>query len=139
MTNHCSQHNKPHEFICYDCNKFMCSRYLSELNVNNNNKVVDDDNTEESKFNINAKIILDSLWSKMKSSTSEYDSIPTTENEIKQFFSQLHQYLIVEEHKLKKSMNRKIVIKQLDNNNINDNTTSTSNIQSSALPDTTDI
>ncbi|EFA75047.1 hypothetical protein PPL_11732 [Heterostelium album PN500] len=60
-------------------------------NCNNSNKFI-------SQINIKLK----SIWESLRLSTSLYQSLTTTENDIKQHFEQLHQYLIIEEHKLQK-------------------------------------
>ncbi|EFA78757.1 hypothetical protein PPL_08218 [Heterostelium album PN500] len=49
--------------------------------------------------------------------SSRYQSLSATENEIKQYFEQLHQYLIIIEHKLKKPIiDKDTIINQIDNN-----------------------
>ncbi|EFA78817.1 hypothetical protein PPL_08281 [Heterostelium album PN500] len=75
----------------------------------------DHDNNEE-EFHFPKTIR--SVWESLKSSTSRYQSLSSTENEISKFFEKLHQYLIIEEHKLKKDIinEKDIIINQIDNN-----------------------
>ncbi|EFA78808.1 hypothetical protein PPL_08271 [Heterostelium album PN500] len=58
-----------------------------------------------------------SIWKSLKASTSRYQSLSAKENEIKQYFEQLHQYLVIEEHKLKKDIinDKDKIINQIDN------------------------
>ncbi|EFA82113.1 hypothetical protein PPL_05018 [Heterostelium album PN500] len=80
-------------------------------NNSNSNK-----NSNNFKSQINNK--LKSLWESLRSSTSRYQRLSTTENEIKQHFEQLHQYLTTEEHKLQKDIfnDKHTIINQIDNN-----------------------
>ncbi|EFA79832.1 hypothetical protein PPL_06651 [Heterostelium album PN500] len=81
-----------------------------DRNINNNNN----DMPVESKINFT----INSIWESLRSSTSVYDSLTTAENEIKQYFEQIHTFLINEEHRLKKPIiNQKdAIIDQIDNN-----------------------
>ncbi|EFA76864.1 hypothetical protein PPL_09616 [Heterostelium album PN500] len=142
MTN-CTKHKKILECICHQCNDLMCSlcilehwkqqsdhysqcehidqikHSLKNILVNN----VKEDNSSNNDINdknqdsIFSKTIT-SIWESLKSSTTRYRSLSATENEISQHFEQLHQYLIKEEHKLKKSIinDKDTIINQIDKN-----------------------
>ncbi|EFA77858.1 hypothetical protein PPL_09357 [Heterostelium album PN500] len=122
--NSCSNHNnRIFEFICYDCNVLMCSACVpqhrlhlfdhidgikSEINnhINNNNNDSNSNNNINNNSNIPSfldiqskiKITFDSL----KSAVKEYQQLQQTEDEISSRFKELHEFLVVEEHKLKK-------------------------------------
>ncbi|EFA84306.1 hypothetical protein PPL_03383 [Heterostelium album PN500] len=135
--------------------------------VNNINN--DSTNNESSYNNDNTKLIsqiknkLKSIWESLRSSTSRYQSLTTTENDIKQHFEVLHQYLITEEHKLQRDIinDKGIITNQIDSNinhlkyliniimifnklnnsnsNSNINRNSTCSDNQSMLPDTTSL
>ncbi|EFA76049.1 hypothetical protein PPL_10628 [Heterostelium album PN500] len=130
MTIKCLKHQKSPKFICYQCNSLMCSicisiHYqahpdhsewehidqikdsLSNFNVDNiidtkTNNDINSDNSNNFLSQINIK--LKSIWESLCSSTSRFQSLSTTENEIKEHFEQLHQYLIREQHKLQRDI-----------------------------------
>ncbi|EFA82476.1 hypothetical protein PPL_04901 [Heterostelium album PN500] len=85
----------------------------------NNDSVKNSNNNNNSHSYINNK--LKSLWESLRSSTTRYQSLSTTENDIKQHFEQLHQYLIREEHKLQRDIinDKQTITNQIDNNIIN--------------------
>ncbi|EFA82420.1 hypothetical protein PPL_04845 [Heterostelium album PN500] len=154
MTIKCLNHQRSHEFICYQCNSLMCSKCiithgkdhpdhadkcehiddikdsLSTLKLddiidtttytnnhinNDNNNNSDSDNNNNYHSQINNK--LKSLWESLRSSTSIYQRLSTTEKEIKEHFEQLHQYLIIEEHKLQRDIinDKHSITNQIDN------------------------
>ncbi|EFA78722.1 hypothetical protein PPL_08183 [Heterostelium album PN500] len=90
---------------------------MLSYNINN-----DHNNNNDSKINLKQstfiELRLQSIWKSLKSSTSRYESLSATENEIKQHFEQLHQYLINEEHRLKKDIinDKDTIINQIDKN-----------------------
>ncbi|EFA78793.1 hypothetical protein PPL_08256 [Heterostelium album PN500] len=179
MTSNCTKHNKTIRYICYKCNELMCSlcmfdHYKQKLDhsthcehinqikhsLNNmflNNEILDDNinnnnNEDNSSTFINTQ--LKSIWESLKSTTSRYQSLSATENEVKQHFEQLHQYLIIEEHKLKKDIinDKDTIINQIDNNinhlkylvniintnhKLNNNNTETKDNSQSKISDTT--
>ncbi|EFA78832.1 hypothetical protein PPL_08296 [Heterostelium album PN500] len=114
--NICSNHKRTYELICCDCNVLMCSACTpqhrlhlfyhidgikSEINSSNNNN-----NNSNNSSNIpslldiqsNIKTTFDSLRSAVK----EYQQLQQTEDEISNRFKDLHEFLVLEEHKLKK-------------------------------------
>ncbi|EFA82469.1 hypothetical protein PPL_04894 [Heterostelium album PN500] len=153
----CLNHQRSHEFICYQCNSLMCSKCISFHNkdhpnhsewehiddikdslstlklddiidtttttTNNNNHINNDSTNNSNNYNINSQIIikLKALWESLRSSTSLYQTLTATENEIKQHFEQLHQYLIREEHKLQRDIinDKHTIENQIDDNIIN--------------------
>ncbi|EFA76729.1 hypothetical protein PPL_09480 [Heterostelium album PN500] len=89
---------------------------LVSSNVMETDSSVDNTNSnnEDSEFSKSIK----SIWDSLKSSSLCYHSLSVSENEITQHFEQLHQYLITEEHKLKKSIinDKETIINYIDNN-----------------------
>ncbi|EFA82103.1 hypothetical protein PPL_05008 [Heterostelium album PN500] len=79
----------------------------NEINSTNSNSFISQINNK-----------LKSIWESLLSSTSRYQRLSTTENEIKQHFEQLHQYLIIEEHKLQRDIinDKHTITNQIDNN-----------------------
>ncbi|EFA82440.1 hypothetical protein PPL_04865 [Heterostelium album PN500] len=150
MTITCLNHQRSHEFICYQCNSLMCSKCISghskdhpdhsdqfehiddikdslstlklddiiDTTVKNENDYSknNSDSNSNNFSQINNK--LKSLWESLRSSTSRYQRLSTTENEIKEHFEQLHQYLIREEHKLQRDIinDKHTITNQIDNN-----------------------
>ncbi|EFA77582.1 hypothetical protein PPL_12185 [Heterostelium album PN500] len=109
MALECSEHNESHKFICYQYHPDHDQwEHIDDIKQSFNK----DENT--SFINLQLK----SIWESLKSSTSRYQSLSTTENEIKQYFEQLHQYLIIEEQKLKRDIinDKDTIINQIDNN-----------------------
>ncbi|EFA75329.1 peptidase C19 family protein [Heterostelium album PN500] len=127
----CSQHNEQHRAICFGCSRLMCSRCIvthnkihpdhcqlcehiddikeslnnikevneESLTENNNDNDINNDSDQHSTF-INKR--LDSIWKSLRSSTTKYKRLKLVESEISKHFEQIHQYLIIEEHSLKK-------------------------------------
>ncbi|EFA77598.1 hypothetical protein PPL_12204 [Heterostelium album PN500] len=125
MALECSEHNKSHKFICYQCNSLLCSRCVKNHSKDHPDhdqwEHIDDIKQSFNKDENNTSFInlqLKSIWESLKSSTSRYQSLSATENEIKQYFEQLHQYLIIEEQKLKRDIinDKDTIINQIDNN-----------------------
>ncbi|EFA82022.1 hypothetical protein PPL_04927 [Heterostelium album PN500] len=86
--------------------------------INNDTKDNIDDNNNRNSFISQINNKLKSIWESLRSSTSRYQRLSTTENEIKQHFEQLHQYLIIEEHKLQRDIinDKHTITNQIDNN-----------------------
>ncbi|EFA78761.1 hypothetical protein PPL_08222 [Heterostelium album PN500] len=140
MKNHCAEHTRSHEFVCFACNELMCSRctinhnndhpdhvqqydhidnirhYLNNLNLSESDNSKNNNNS----YNVNNKdnLHLKAIWETLKTSTSLYQSLSATEDEIKQHFEQLHQYLVIEEHKLRGPIinDNDTIINQIDSN-----------------------
>ncbi|EFA83048.1 hypothetical protein PPL_03835 [Heterostelium album PN500] len=122
----CLEHGRVFEIICYQCSKLMCSRcstthiketshqncdhiddirqslnkILLENNTNNNNN---NNNNSKDENNISCHIgeRITTIWTIIKSSTEQYQRLSSTEKEISDHFHKLHEYLVVEEQKLK--------------------------------------
>ncbi|EFA78833.1 hypothetical protein PPL_08297 [Heterostelium album PN500] len=143
----CSEHNRSHEFLCYKCYKLMCSKCTINHSKNHHDHTdqydhiddirqslssifdTDDDiidhlnidikeNDNKSDNNntfIKRKIL--SIWRSLRLSSKQFGDLQKTETDISQHFEQLHQYLVIEEHKLKKDIiNQKdTIINQIDN------------------------
>ncbi|EFA82449.1 hypothetical protein PPL_04874 [Heterostelium album PN500] len=94
---------------------------IDTTNTTTNNDISNDstNSNNNSISQINNK--LKSLWESLRSSASRYQRLSTTENEIKQHFEQLHQYLIREEHKLQRDIinDKHTITNQIDNNILN--------------------
>ncbi|EFA82034.1 hypothetical protein PPL_04939 [Heterostelium album PN500] len=151
MTIKCLNHQKSHKFICHQCNSLMCSKCIighirdhpdhfhqfehiddikHSLSTLKLDDIIDTTTTTNNDFthnNIKSNHIsqinnkLKSLWESLRSSTSRYQALSTTENDIKQHFEQLHQYLIIEEHKLQRDIinDKQTITNQIDNNIMN--------------------
>ncbi|EFA82020.1 hypothetical protein PPL_04925 [Heterostelium album PN500] len=145
MTIKCLNHQRSHEFICYQCNCLMCSKCIinhHKDHPDHSDKIEDIDDIKHSLSTLKLDDIIDttttnnnsnsnnfisqinnklkSLWESLRSSTSRYQRLSITENDIKQHFEQLHQYLIIEEHKLQRDIiNDKHTITNQINNNVN--------------------
>ncbi|EFA78794.1 hypothetical protein PPL_08257 [Heterostelium album PN500] len=93
---------------------FLNNEILEASNHNNNNNINNNNNEDNSSTFINIQI--KSIWESLKSSTSQYQSLSATENKISQHFEQLHQYLVIEEHKLKKPIlnDKQTITNQID-------------------------
>ncbi|EFA82474.1 hypothetical protein PPL_04899 [Heterostelium album PN500] len=87
---------------------------------NNHNSGSNNSSNTNNSNNLNSQINnkLKSLWESLRSSTSRYQRLSTTEYSIKQYFEQLHQYLIREEHKLQRDIinDKQTITNQIDNN-----------------------
>ncbi|EFA76705.1 putative RNA helicase [Heterostelium album PN500] len=123
----CTTHKRSIEIICYQCNKLMCSACLIIHNKqfkdhtdscdhieyikqslsnysfsNSNNNGADDNDNQDEESNCCIKTRISDIWSKLKDATTNCKSLETTEAEISAHFAKLHEFLVVEEHKLKK-------------------------------------
>ncbi|EFA82030.1 hypothetical protein PPL_04935 [Heterostelium album PN500] len=144
----CLNHQRSHEFICYQCNCLMCSKCvtshykdhpdhskwehiddikhsLSTLKLDDiidstttTNNQINNDCTYNNNFISQINNKLKSIWESLRSSTYRYQRLSTTENDIKQHFEQLHQYLIREEHKLQRDIinDKQTITNQIDKN-----------------------
>ncbi|EFA77859.1 hypothetical protein PPL_09358 [Heterostelium album PN500] len=110
--NSCSNHNKFFELICNDCNVLMCSACAPQhklhsfehidaikSEINNHNNINNNSNIP-SFLDIQSKIKI--TFDSLKSAVKEYEQLQQTEDEISSRFKELHEFLVVEEHKLKK-------------------------------------
>ncbi|EFA83568.1 hypothetical protein PPL_02634 [Heterostelium album PN500] len=133
----CPEHKRQLEFICFKCNILLCSKCSN----NHNKKFVDHspfcDHVDDIKNSLETVIStgsasesgsesssiknrLSSIWTTIKSQATRHHSLESTESEISAQFSQFHEYLIVEEHKLKKSIvTQKDLIKEQIDINVN--------------------
>ncbi|EFA83300.1 hypothetical protein PPL_04090 [Heterostelium album PN500] len=122
--NFCGSHNRSTDFICYDCNVLMCpacapqhSRHSFDhidnikSNINrvtvdttsttNNDNDNDNDNSNNILSGLRVQASIQSTFDALKSKVKEYQQLQQTENEISNKFKDLHDFLVVEEHKLK--------------------------------------
>ncbi|EFA83301.1 hypothetical protein PPL_04091 [Heterostelium album PN500] len=119
--NFCGSHNRCTDFICYDCNVLMCAACASQHSRHNfehidniksyiNNITVDtttttnsDNDNSNSTFSglRDIQSSIKSTFDTLKSKVKEYEQLQQTENEISSKFKELHDFLVVEEHKLK--------------------------------------
>ncbi|EFA82036.1 hypothetical protein PPL_04941 [Heterostelium album PN500] len=74
-----------------------------KINESTGTNSSNDNNSSNNKISqINNEIQM--IWESLRSSSSLYQRLSTTENDIKQHFEQLHQYLIIEEHRLQRDI-----------------------------------
>ncbi|EFA78838.1 hypothetical protein PPL_08303 [Heterostelium album PN500] len=90
----CSKHNREFEFICFDCNVLLCSECVPR----HRHHLFDHQPAIISDIQLTIKTTFDSL----KSAVIEYQQNRQTEDEISNRFKELHEFLVLEEHKLKK-------------------------------------
>ncbi|EFA77898.1 hypothetical protein PPL_09398 [Heterostelium album PN500] len=124
--NICGIHNKSLKFICYDCNVLMCSvcspkharhsyDHIDNIkaNINKNksdlNAYSDDNELNNNNNNNNNNIRFNEIqrsiqttFDSLKIKVVEYEQLQQTEHEIESKFKELHEFLVVEEHRLKK-------------------------------------
>ncbi|EFA82496.1 hypothetical protein PPL_04921 [Heterostelium album PN500] len=93
----CSEHQRSFENICFKCNLLLCSRYNNNSFINNRIK---------------------DIWTTIKSSSTHYQKLSKTENDISRFFKELHDYLIEKERSLTKEIinDKQIIINQIESN-----------------------
>ncbi|EFA84014.1 hypothetical protein PPL_03087 [Heterostelium album PN500] len=159
---HCQTHRRDFEYICYQCNRLLCSKcyhnhnkenidhnkycqdiddikqglkstlfeieqsqpqtdqvYQDNNNNNNNNNTSYNNNNNNGDECCYIKSRLSMLWNTLKAATLQCQTLESNQNEISQHFQQLHEYLVVEEHRLKKPMVNDIdSLKQTLTNNI---------------------
>ncbi|EFA77889.1 hypothetical protein PPL_09389 [Heterostelium album PN500] len=182
--NICEIHNKSVEFICFDCNVLMCSvcspkharhsyDHIDNIkaNIKNNendsisaydNELNDSNNNNNNRFN-DIQRSIQTTFDSLKIKVVEYEQLQQTEHEIESKFKELHEFLIVEEHRLKtpiidnkqqleqqidkqikimkslNTVNNHININKNNNNNNDDQSDSQTSYSSlSATADTTD-
>ncbi|EFA79663.1 hypothetical protein PPL_07522 [Heterostelium album PN500] len=172
--NKCLRHKRSQEFICYDCNVLMCSvcspkhsrhsyDHIDNIKSNNNNNEEDsttytDDNEINNNNTNNINEIgfkdiqrsIQTTFDSLKLKVVEYEQLQQTEHEIESKFKELHEFLVVEEHRLKTPIidNKQQLEQQIDkqikimkslntvNNHINiNNNNNNDNINSGDLPD----
>ncbi|EFA79616.1 hypothetical protein PPL_07475 [Heterostelium album PN500] len=126
INNICEIHKMSQEFICYDCNVLACSvcslkhgRHSYDHIYNIKSKIKDyynkDDSvapTDDNEINnsnnnniIGFKDIENSIQTTFNSLTlkvAEYEQLQQTEQEVSNKFKELHEFLIVEEYRLRK-------------------------------------
>ncbi|EFA77866.1 hypothetical protein PPL_09366 [Heterostelium album PN500] len=173
--NICGVHNKSLKFICFDCNVLMCTLcspkhtghsydHIENIKSNKNNNKEDhsniytDDNEINNKSNNSVRGMNDiqtsikTTFDSLKLKVAEYEQLQQTEQEIESKFKELHEFLVVEEHRLKKPIidNKEQLEQQIDkqikivkslnsiNNHINITNRSDSQSETISTADTTD-
>ncbi|EFA83860.1 hypothetical protein PPL_02930 [Heterostelium album PN500] len=123
----CPEHKKQCKIICYQCNQLLCTICLTDRfnehrnhtiqhinNIKNNllsrsssskrsiNNSDDDDNNNNTadQYDINSKLL--NVWISLKSLATRHQLLEFKESEIASYFRELHEYLVIEEHRLKK-------------------------------------
>ncbi|EFA79661.1 hypothetical protein PPL_07520 [Heterostelium album PN500] len=139
--NICVRHKRSIDLICYDCNVLMCpvcspkhARHFFDHidNIKSNNNDHDDTDTSdtESTDKINniknnnnrfqgfrdIKTSMQSTFDSLKLKVAEYEQLQQTEQEIESKFKELHEFLVVEEHRLKTPIinNKQQLERQID-------------------------
>ncbi|EFA79647.1 hypothetical protein PPL_07506 [Heterostelium album PN500] len=136
--NNCGIHNKSLKFICYDCNVLMCSvcspkharhsydhinniksninKNESDLNTYSDDNQLNNNNNNNNRIN-DIQTSIQTTFDSLKSKVKEYEQLQQTEHEIESKFKELHEFLVVEEHRLKKPIidNKQQLEQQIDN------------------------
>ncbi|EFA78526.1 hypothetical protein PPL_09178 [Heterostelium album PN500] len=102
----CANHNKKHKLICFDCNVLICSACSPKhSNINSNIPSFHD-----------IQSVMKSTFDSLKSSVKEYEQLQQTEDEISNRFKEIHGFLVIEEHRLKKQIidNKEQLEKQIE-------------------------
>ncbi|EFA77126.1 hypothetical protein PPL_09881 [Heterostelium album PN500] len=124
--NICGTHKRSIDLICYDCNVLMCSicspkharhtfDHIENIKSNFNDHdttqtaPIDDNNTNNNNTNNNSSFTkitdiqtgIQSAFDSLKLKVKEYEQLQQTEHQIESSFKELHEFLIVEEHRLK--------------------------------------
>ncbi|EFA83601.1 hypothetical protein PPL_02667 [Heterostelium album PN500] len=106
----CAEHRRDCELICYQCNLAICSRCVSSHTNHTMDHIDDiadskllDDNEHQTKECL-IKSRLSQLWSTMRELTERCHSLQSQEGEISGYFGGFHEYLVLQEHKLKKTI-----------------------------------
>ncbi|EFA86134.1 hypothetical protein PPL_00695 [Heterostelium album PN500] len=136
----CLIHQRSHEIICYQCNSLLCSQcykdhsdhtdhveHISDIKHAFSTLRLDDikgdttttTNNDFNNVNNHGNIFhsqINDIWESLRSSTSRYQALSKTENEIKQFFEEMHQFLTIKEHKLQRDIinDKQTITKQID-------------------------
>ncbi|EFA78892.1 hypothetical protein PPL_08360 [Heterostelium album PN500] len=132
----CSEHEKEFEYLCFTCNSILCSKCF--FNHYKSNKDHDVESIDEIKKNLNnlsnndysylnnsnhnyktdnyIQNRINYIWTSIKRLSYQYTSLGDKVTEISNHFEKLHQFLIVEEHRLKKpiSIDQDTVKEDLD-------------------------
>ncbi|EFA79646.1 hypothetical protein PPL_07505 [Heterostelium album PN500] len=134
--NICVTHKKSLKFICYDCNVLTCSICIlnhsghscdhifniksSISNNNNDDKTTSTDDSQSNNNNNNRikdfQTSIQTTFDSLKSKVKEYEQLQQTEQEIESKFKELHEFLVIEEHRLKKPIidNKQQLEQQID-------------------------
>ncbi|EFA82225.1 hypothetical protein PPL_04648 [Heterostelium album PN500] len=122
------------KLICYQCNVLLCSEckplHHNHSKIEDIDQIksfyskfnqVDNNNNNNGSNNNSCKIQNDitSIWNNIRSSVNKYCQFQQIENDISKEFNRLHEYLVIEEHKLKKPIiNDKDTLEHYLNKNI---------------------
>ncbi|EFA76313.1 RNA polymerase II core subunit [Heterostelium album PN500] len=98
--NNCTEHNRLENLICFECNIVGCADCLNKWEHKGH---AYQSVSEIQKLGGNSKIHqrVEQLWKSIKLSTYSFESLTRITDDISNHFRQLHDYLILEESKLK--------------------------------------
>ncbi|EFA78890.1 hypothetical protein PPL_08358 [Heterostelium album PN500] len=121
----CSEHEKEFEYLCFICNSILCSKCF--FNHYKSNKDHDVESIDEIKKNLNnlsnnndsdnyIKNSINNNLTSINRLSNQYTSLGGKVTEISNHFEKLHNFLMVEEHRLKKpiSIDQDTVKEDLD-------------------------
>ncbi|EFA77029.1 hypothetical protein PPL_09781 [Heterostelium album PN500] len=111
----CPTHNKQFKFICYKCNELLCSKcintHLQLKGADHYCQHIDEISSNLSSHFKEGGVVnssdhmkkrVDNLWQNINHSSNSLSNLEQKENEITKYYAELHEYLRVEELRLKK-------------------------------------
>ncbi|EFA76065.1 hypothetical protein PPL_10644 [Heterostelium album PN500] len=100
----CPVHHRCLEFLCRSCNVMLCAN--CSISACHRGHVIEDFDTVVQTLHSNGQLQqrLDELWLKTKENDLMIERFKKTEDEVTEYYSQLHEFLMVEEHKIKKPL-----------------------------------
>ncbi|GAM19150.1 hypothetical protein SAMD00019534_023250 [Acytostelium subglobosum LB1] len=118
----CQRHGKILEMLCIDCQQLVCSSCVVIDHKKHELDFVDviKELITEKKCNDMFDKRLQSLWTSVQEHAAIYKSLSDTRKQIHDYFKELHEFLVIEEHKLMSPVNKQIDETQSSINNIID-------------------
>ncbi|EFA83443.1 hypothetical protein PPL_03591 [Heterostelium album PN500] len=105
--NHCSVHFKDFIFLCSTCSKLVCKQCC--VSDHNQHRFDDFDSIKEQVLKTNGyQDKISNLFDRLKTIKSTIDSLESTLDEITKFYEDIHNVLMVEEHKKKKPVEEQL-------------------------------
>ncbi|GAM24700.1 hypothetical protein SAMD00019534_078750 [Acytostelium subglobosum LB1] len=102
----CLIHNKKQKVICYDCNEIVCTVCMTTEHVKHE---VEHVHSIKTQFTSDKRIKrfdgrLDTLWDTLQQLAWSYDTIQISHRRVANQFRELHEFLMMEERRLKKDL-----------------------------------
>ncbi|EFA83445.1 hypothetical protein PPL_03593 [Heterostelium album PN500] len=105
--NHCSVHFKEFIFLCSTCSKLVCKQCC--VSDHSKHQFDDFDSIKEHELKTNGyQDKISNLFDRLKTIKSTIDSLESTLSEITKFYEDIHNVLMVEEHKKKKPVEEQL-------------------------------